>query len=425
MEAPSDGPQPTTHGDHSVTGGPQGHGSSANDSNQATTVLEVLGLNFASEKPIVERALGRRRGVLSVHANPVAQTATVTFEVGVTSVAELRRWVEECGYHCAGQSVPSHVCDAMEEPQPAGHSMAGMGHPSTSAHEAELPTPHEAMGHGGHGAMSMAAMVRDMRRRFLVAAVLSIPILLWSRIGREVFGFTVPAPFGLSDDAFQLILSLPAIFYSAWIFFDGAYRALRARTLDMMVLVAVAVGAGWLYSVAVTFTGGGDVFYEAVVVLASFVLLGHWFEMRARGGANDAIRTLLDLAPPLAVVLRDGEPVEVPTAEVLVGELLLIRPGSKIAVDAVVEEGESEVDESMVTGESLPVSKAPGDQLIGATINRNGIAAGARDEGGLGHGARPDREARSGGAELKGSRPAPSGPRRVLARARRPRRRGR
>ena len=111
---------------------------------------------------------------------------------------------------------------------------------------------------------------------------------------------------------FALILSLPVIFYSSWIFFDGAYRALRSRTLDMMVLVAAAIGAGWIYSVGVTLTGGGEVFYEAATVLAAFVLLGHWFEMQARGGANEAIRTLLDLAPPRAVIVRDGEPVEVP-----------------------------------------------------------------------------------------------------------------
>jgi Cu2+-exporting ATPase len=107
-------------------------------------------------------------------------------------------------------------------------------------------------------------------------------------------------------------------------------------------------------------------------MLATFVLLGHWFEMRARGGANDAIRALLDLAPPMAVVLRAGEPVEVATAEVVVGDLLLIRPGSKVPVDATVEEGESQVDESTVTGESLPVKESAGDQLVGATINKNG-----------------------------------------------------
>ena len=232
--------------------------------------------------------------------------------------------------------------------------------------------PSEAMGHGGHAGTSMAAMVRDMRNRFLVAALLSIPILLWSQIGRKVLGFEVPAPFGLRDDVLQLILSLPVIFYSAWIFFDGALRAIRQRTLDMMVLVAVGVGAGWLYSVAVTIRGGGDVFYEASTVLASFVLLGHWVEMRARGGANDSIRKLLDLAPARATVIREGQPVDVPTSEVVVGDLLLVRPGSKIPADAVVEDGESEVDESMVTGESMPVSKSPGSELIGASINKNG-----------------------------------------------------
>jgi len=181
-------------------------------------------------------------------------------------------------------------------------------HADHAAHAAM--TPQHAKGHGGHhAAMSMDDMVRDMRNRFLVAALLSIPILLWSPIGREVIGFTVQAPFGLRDDVFSLILSLPVIFYSGWIFFDGAWRALRAGTLDMMVLVAVAIGAGWLYSVYVTLTGGGEVFYEAAAVLAAFVLLGHWFEMRARGGANDAIRTLLELAPPMAEVIRDGDVV--------------------------------------------------------------------------------------------------------------------
>ncbi|MEC5186201.1 Cu2+-exporting ATPase [Cryobacterium sp. MP_3.1] len=220
--------------------------------------------------------------------------------------------------------------------------------------------------------MSMDAMVRDMRNRFLVAAILSIPIILWSPIGRDVIGFTVPAPFGLRDDVFSLILSLPVIFYAAWIFFDGAFRALRARTLDMMVLVAVGVGSGWLYSVIVTLTGGGDVFYEAATVLASFVLLGHWFEMRARGGANDAIRTLLELAPSMAIVLRDGEAIEVPTAEVLPGDLMMVRPGAKVPTDGVVEEGDSDIDESMVTGESLPVAKSVGSAVIGATVNTTG-----------------------------------------------------
>jgi Cu2+-exporting ATPase len=343
-----------------------------------TTVIEVSGVQWASEKAVAEAVLSRRPGVLAVDANPVAQTATVSYDPDRTSVAQLAGWVRDCGYHCAGQSVPRHVCDPLVEPHrhdghpPPAAVDAAPEHVEHRHPQAPQPSPHEAMGHGGHGAMSMDDMVRDMRNRFLVAAVLSVPILLYSPIGREVLGFDVAAPFGLRDDVFSLLLSLPVIFYSAWIFFDGAWRALRARTLDMMVLVAVAVGAGWLYSLGVTLTGGGEVFYEAATVLTAFVLLGHWFEMRARGGANDAIRTLLELAPPMAVVLRDGHEVELPTANVRVGDLLLVRPGAKIPVDGVVEDGESEVDESVVTGESLPVPKRPGSEVIGASVNTTG-----------------------------------------------------
>ena len=362
----------------------------------ATAVVEVQGLSWASERAVIEAVLGRRRGVLAVDANPVAQTATVTYDPARTSIANLRDWVRDCGYHCQGRSVPSHICDPLARPVRSDREQAGVdqtaqraaplaseasgaeqaGHQMRPGHgepdEATVRSPHETMGHGGRVGMSMAAMVASMRNRFLVAAVFSVPILLWSRIGRDVLNFDVAAPFGLRDDVFQLLLSLPVVAWSSWIFFDGAARALRARTLDMMVLVAVAVGSGWLYSFGVTLTGGGEVFYEAVTVLTAFVLLGHWFEMRARGGATDAIRKLLDLAPPMAIVIRDGEPVEVPTADLQLGDLVLVRPGAKVPVDGVVEEGESEVDESVVTGESLPVHKSPGVAVIGATINTNG-----------------------------------------------------
>ena len=348
-------------------------------STSTTTVIEVSDLLRASSKSVVEAALSRRPGVLEVAMNPVAQTATVTYEPGQTSVADIAGWVRDCGYHCEGRSVPEHVCDPMAEssemhsvhpPEEKSAGHAGGGHGQGDEHQGRAPQ--EVMGHGGGHGLSMDAMVRDMRNRFLVAAVLSLPVLLWSPIGRDVLGFTVAAPFGLRDDVFALLLTLPVIFYSAWIFFDGAYRALRARTLDMMVLVAVAVGAGWVYSLAVTLTGGGEVFYEAATVLTAFVLLGHWFEMRARGGANEAIRTLLELAPAMAVVMRNGEPVEIPTADVVVGDLMLVRPGGKIAADGAVEDGVSEVDESMLTGESLPVTKGPGATVIGASINTTG-----------------------------------------------------
>jgi Cu2+-exporting ATPase len=335
-----------------------------------STVLQVGGLGWATSAAAVEQALLGRPGVLEVEANAVSQTANVTYDPDRTHIAELTGWVRDCGYHCAGQSVPDHACDPMAEPGGRATAEARTGH---GTHHGPGRSAEDVMGRGGgHGSMSMDDMVRDLRTRFLVAAVLSVPILLYSPIGREVLGLAVAAPFGLRDDVFCLILSVPVIFYSAWIFFDGAHRALRARTLDMMVLVAVGVGTGWLYSLAVTLTGGGEVFYEAATVLTAFVLLGHWFEMRARGGANDAIRTLLELAPSVALVLKGGEAVEVPTGDVRVGDLLLVRPGSKIPVDAVVEEGESEAHESMVTGESMPVPKSPGAEVIGASINTTG-----------------------------------------------------
>ncbi|MBB5618064.1 Cu2+-exporting ATPase [Chryseoglobus frigidaquae] len=373
----------------------------------------------ATSKNVTEAHLARQPGVLSVDANPVSQTATVTYDPQTTSVAHLQKWVIECGYHCAGQSVPDHICDPAHEPhEHADHHdhaehegrAVSTGHDTPAGHEHPHPHPaadhadhsamdagahaghapategghdhgaqpagrsaQDVMGHGGHhGGMSMAAMIRDMRNRFLFALIMSIPITLFSPIGREVLGFTVPAPFGLRDDVISLILSLPVMFYSAWIFFDGAFRALRARTLDMMVLVAVGVGAGWIYSFIVTLTGGGEVFYEAATVLATFVLLGHWVEMRARGGANDAIRRLLELAPARAIVIRDGQELEVSTSEIIPGDLMLVRPGAKVPTDGEVEDGESEVDESMVTGESMPVEKAPGSMVIGATVNTVG-----------------------------------------------------
>lgn len=325
-------------------------------SRRETVTIQVGGMQFASEKPKVESYLSELTGVNAVNVNPVSQTATVTFDPTVTNADELRERVVECGYHCAGESLPEHLCFvAAPEAEPD-----------------EERSPHAVMGHGSHGEMTMNAMVRDMRNRFVVALIFAIPIVLWSPLGRDVLDFTVGTPFGLRDDVFGLLLSLPVIFWSAWIFFEGAIAALRRRTLDMMVLVSVGIGAGWLYSLAITLTGGGEVFYEAAVMLAVFVLLGHWFEMRARGGANEAIRTLMNLAPPVATVIRDGEELEVPTAEIVVGDLLLVRPGARIPVDGEVEDGESDVDESMVTGESLPVPKEPGSEVVGATINTTG-----------------------------------------------------
>src|SRR6516165_6739680 len=299
-----------------------------------TVVLHVGRQYRASEKAVAEAALLRQAGVLSVEANPAAQTATVGFDPSLTSVAELQRVTERAGFECAGCNVPGCLCDPLHEP----------GQPEGARDAAEVARADEPAGHGegGHAGHSMDQMARQMRNRFVLALVFTLVILAWSHVGTSLFGRALATPFGLDHDVWLLLLSLPVL-YAARGFFTGAARALRHRTLDMNVLVAVAIGVSWAYSVAVTAGLEGEVFYDAGAMLATFVLLGHWFEMRARGSASDAVRALLDLAPPKAVVLRDGEPVEVPTAQVAVGDLLLIRPGAKVPVDARVIEGDSEV----------------------------------------------------------------------------------
>jgi Cu2+-exporting ATPase len=333
------------------------------DRTYSTVVLHVGKQYRASEKLVVETALRSRPGVIAVEANPAAQTATVTYDPQLASVEGLSRFMSQCGFECAGCNVPGCCCDPLQEPAvPQPEFDAG------ALARADDPAGH---GEGGHSGHSMAGMAEQMRHRFVLSLVFTLAILAWSDVGKTVLGSRLATPLGLDRNVWLLLLSLPVL-WAARMFFTGAVSALRQRTLDMNVLVALAVGISWLYSVAVTLGLKGEVFYDAGAMLATFVLLGHWFEMRARGGASDSLRALLDLSPPKAIVLREGEPAEVPTAEVTVGDLLLIRPGAKIPVDAEVLEGDSEVDESTVTGESLPVHKAPGDKLVGATINKNG-----------------------------------------------------
>ncbi len=214
-------------------------------------------------------------------------------------------------------------------------------------------------------------MVRDMRNWFWICLVFTVPIFVYAPMGGM---FRPPAPpFGLPLNLWLFGLASATILYPSWPFFVAAWRALWKGTLGMAALVVLSVGTGYLFSVGSTFffTAGGQ-FFEAVSVLLVFILLGHWLEMRARAGASSAIRALMDLTPAKASVLRNGVEVDVPTAEVLAGETVVIRPGNKIPVDGTVLTGESLVDESMLTGESMPVPKKPGATVIGATINKSG-----------------------------------------------------
>ncbi len=218
--------------------------------------------------------------------------------------------------------------------------------------------------------MSMQDMARDMRNRFLVALVFAVPVFLYSPMG-EMFGNLQP-PFGLGSQGVSVLVASGAIALSG-LAVCGCGRAARSETaFSTWRRWSSSVGTGYLFSVGATFFFEGEVFYEASAVLLVFILLGHWLEMRARAGASDAIRALMDLAPPMATVVRGGVETQVPTAQVLVGETVVIKPGDKIPVDGEVTEGGSQVDESMLTGESMPVKKVVGNPVIGATINKSG-----------------------------------------------------
>ena len=196
------------------------------------------------------------------------------------------------------------------------------------------------MGHAP--GMSMQDMARDMRNRFLVALVFAVPVFLYSPMG-EMFGdFSVP--FGMDRKLFLFIVATGAIAYPVWPFLVAAWRAARSKVANMATLIVLSVGTGYVFSVGATFFYDGEVFYEASAVLLVFILLGHWLEMRARAGASDAIRALMNLAPPMATVVRDGAETQVPTAQVLAGEIVVIKPGDKIPVDGQITEGSSQVD---------------------------------------------------------------------------------
>jgi Cu2+-exporting ATPase len=337
----------------------------------------------------VEHKLLALPGVHHAHTNAVNGTTTVHYDEQSATLANLEAVIDDCGLRCHGESLPLHYGGQMVHSRPAtmehaSHEMAGhemathemadhekAGHGKAHDHgPAEAMEDHSA--HGGHAGMTMADMARDMRNRFLVSLVLTIPIFLYSPLFTRLFDIDLPLPFGMRPEVLAFILTTVVVVYGGKPFFIGARNGLRAGVLNMSVLVSLSVLAGYIFSVAATFLFEGEVFYEAAAMLVTFVLFGHWMEMRARSGTNQAIEKLLTLAPPMARVERDGQEIEIPTDDVQVGDILVVRPGDKIPVDGEVVSGSSNVNESAITGESRPVKKEAGDTVISATINQTG-----------------------------------------------------
>ncbi|HTE19760.1 MAG TPA: heavy metal translocating P-type ATPase [Armatimonadota bacterium] len=303
--------------------------------------LPISGMSCAACAARIEKALKRAEGVREANVNFAVHRATVEYDPAATDARTIAAVIRDTGYDTP---------DPVEE-------RAEAGDPEREAREAE---------YGG------------IRRRFLLAAVLTAPVLV-SAMG-EMVGLSLPG--WLKSPLFQLLLTTPVLLYSGGEFFVAAWRALRHRAADMNTLIALGTGAAYLFSVVVTLwpgavtTGGHGhgppVYFEAAAVIITLILLGRLLEARAKARTGDAIRRLMGLQARTARVLRSGTEREIPVEEVVLGDLVLVRPGEKIPVDGVIRDGESAVDESMLTGESLPVEKRPGDEVFGATVNRTG-----------------------------------------------------
>lgn len=304
--------------------------------------LALLGMTCANCANTIERQLNKVDGVVEAVVNYASEKATVKYIVGVTSKADLVAAVRKAGY------------DVVEETAENGDSPADA---EAAAREAEI---------------------QHQWRRFIIGAAFALPLFLIS-MSRD-FGL-LPA---WADMAWVnwlfLALATPVQFYVGWDYYAGAYKSLRNGSANMDLLVALGSSAAYFYGVAVllaltagSMALGHHVYFETSAVIITLIVLGKVLESRAKGRTSAAIKALIGLRAKTARVRRDGVDRDIPIEEVAVGDILIVRPGEKIAVDGQVIDGRSAVDESMITGESLPVDKVVGDEVIGATINKQGL----------------------------------------------------
>jgi len=224
------------------------------------------------------------------------------------------------------------------------------------------------MDHTGLAGREMARLMEiDIRNKFFFALFLTIPIILYSPLGTEFLKLNLPSPIPLPWLLF--ILTTPVFLYSGWIFLYSTYFALKSKILNMAVLIAVGITAAYGFSVLLTLIGSADSYYEAAAMLITFVLFGHWMEMKSRRGTTDALQALFNLVPPQARVFKDGKEIMIATSDIQLGDIIILKPGDKVPVDGEITEGETAIDESLVTGESIPTAKKIGDQVIGGSIN--------------------------------------------------------
>jgi len=263
----------------------------------------------------------------------------------------------------------SHDADSMDMANMEEHHH--MGHDIGSMHEGHEGMGHDMSGHGDHGS-HQAMMVADLRHRFWVSFIISIPILLLSPLIQRFFGLEGVITF--TGDAYVLFsLSSAVFFYGGWPFLKGIYDELKSKSPGMMTLIALAITVAYVYSSAVVFGVTGSVFFWELATLIDVMLLGHWLEMRSIMAASSALEELAKLMPSEAhKVMPDGSTQEVPLNELVAGDKVLVKSGEKIPTDGMVAEGETSVNEAMLTGESTPVAKQAESKVIGGSVNGEG-----------------------------------------------------
>jgi P-type Cu+ transporter len=322
-----------------------------------TSTFPIIGMHCAACVARVEKAVQELAGVTKAAVNLATEKLTVTYLPGTITPAEIGKAVDGAGFKM--------VLDGM------GAAAAGTTAGGAAVAEGAAPTDPTAIAEAAR-----RKEIRLLLAKFIVALVVGAILMLMMLIPESWLSMRW-------QHLIMFVLATPVQFWAGWQFYRGAWGALRHRTSDMNTLIAVGTSVAYLYSAAVTFLPGAfegaegagfkaAVYYDSAVIIIGLILLGRYLEARAKGRASAAMRTLVGLQAKTARVVRGAEEVDIPVEEVVVGDLIVVRPGEKIPVDGKVREGRSAVDESMLTGESIPVEKGPGDEVIGATLNRTG-----------------------------------------------------
>ncbi|UPT58708.1 heavy metal translocating P-type ATPase [Geobacillus thermoleovorans] len=298
--------------------------------------LDIEGMTCAACATRIEKGLNRMEGVTSAAVNLATNSAVVEYKEGVASVEDILEKIKKLGYR--GQIRNEEQDDAVRKEE----------------------------------------RLKQKQRQLAISIILSLP-LLYTMLAHMPFDIGLPMPQLLMNPWFQLLLATPVQFYIGGPFYVGAYRALRNKSANMDVLVALGTSAAYVYSLYEAFRTLGNpdymprLYFETSAVLITLVLVGKYFEALAKGRTTEAISKLVSLQAKEATVIRNGEEIKVPLEEVVIGDTIVVKPGEKIPVDGTVISGASSVDESMITGESIPVDKKEGDYVIGATMNTNGV----------------------------------------------------